>query len=90
MLLRTRDRFVRAMGAAGVCVALWGCKAAPIVGDDPDEIVKLFGAELVDSKLFLDPFAGAKFAHYFTKAHRVRVSRAFVDMQESARFSPRA
>ena len=36
MLLRTRDRFVRAMGAAGVCVALWGCKAAPIVGDDPD------------------------------------------------------
>jgi sulfite reductase (ferredoxin) len=42
----------------------------PNIGDDPDEIVTTFMRELVDTKLFFDPFAGAKFAHYLTKAHR--------------------
>jgi sulfite reductase (ferredoxin) len=42
----------------------------PNIGDDADEIVRTFQREVVDTKLFLDPFAGAKFAHYLTKAHR--------------------
>lgn len=42
----------------------------PDLGEAADEIVESFRTELVDSKLFLDPFAGAKFAHYLFKAHR--------------------
>ncbi|NUP11733.1 MAG: nitrite/sulfite reductase [Polyangiaceae bacterium] len=42
----------------------------PNVGDEPDEILGLFQKQLVETKLFFDPFAGAKFAHYLTKAHR--------------------
>ena len=42
----------------------------PYIGDDPDEIVTSFQRELVDTKIFFDPFAGSKFAHYLTKAHR--------------------
>lgn len=42
----------------------------PNVGEDPEEIVELFRTELVEPKIFHDPFAGSKFAHYLTKAHR--------------------
>ena len=42
----------------------------PDLGEEPQEIVEAFRTHLVDSKIFLDPFAGAKFAHYFFKAHR--------------------
>jgi len=40
------------------------------VGDDPDEIVQEFKKQLYDTKLFHDPYAGGKFAHYLFKAHR--------------------
>jgi sulfite reductase (ferredoxin) len=39
------------------------------LGEDPDEIVREFRDRLVDTKLFHDPFAGPKFAHYLFKAH---------------------
>ncbi len=42
----------------------------PDLGDDPQEIVESFTRELVETKLFFDPFAGGKFAHYLFKAHR--------------------
>jgi sulfite reductase (ferredoxin) len=42
----------------------------PNVGDDPSEIVAAFRRELYESKLFFDPFAGGKFAHYLFRAHR--------------------
>ncbi len=38
-------------------------------GDHPDEIVGQFRAHLYDTKLFHDPFAGGKFAHYLFKNH---------------------
>jgi sulfite reductase (ferredoxin) len=39
------------------------------LGEDPSEIVREFKARLVDTDLFRDPFAGAKFAHYLFRAH---------------------
>lgn len=42
----------------------------PNVGEAADEIVREFTARLVDTKLFFDPFAGAKFAQYLFRAHR--------------------
>ncbi|HEX6767126.1 MAG TPA: nitrite/sulfite reductase, partial [Polyangiaceae bacterium] len=41
----------------------------PNVGDDPQEIAREFRTHYYDTKLFFDPFAGGKFAHYFFKAH---------------------
>jgi sulfite reductase (ferredoxin) len=41
----------------------------PDLGDEPDEVASEFKTRLVDEKLFWDPFAGAKFAHYFFLAH---------------------
>ena len=41
---------------------------APNVGDDPDEVAREFKARLVEPKIFFDPFAGGKFAHYFLRA----------------------
>ena len=42
----------------------------PNVGDGADEIVHEFTTRLVETKLFFDPFAGAKFAQYLFRAHR--------------------
>jgi len=39
------------------------------VGDDPNEIVKEFKSRLHDTKVFHDPFAGAKFAMYLLQTH---------------------
>ncbi len=39
------------------------------VADDPDEIVDEFRERFYDTKLFLDPFAGGKFAQYLFAAH---------------------
>ncbi|HEY8942642.1 MAG TPA: nitrite/sulfite reductase [Polyangiaceae bacterium] len=39
------------------------------LGDAPDEIVREFRERLVETKVFWDPFAGNKFAHYFFRAH---------------------
>jgi len=39
------------------------------LGDDPEEIVGEFKTHMVDTKLFWDPFAGAKFAQYLFRAH---------------------
>jgi sulfite reductase (ferredoxin) len=41
---------------------------APNIGEDADEIAREFKAHLVEPKIFFDPFAGAKFAHYFLRA----------------------
>ncbi len=35
------------------------------IGDDPARIVAEFRARFYDTKLFFDPYAGGKFAHYF-------------------------
>lgn len=39
------------------------------VADEPEAIVEAFRRRLLDTRLFHDPFAGAKFAHYFLRAH---------------------
>jgi sulfite reductase (ferredoxin) len=39
------------------------------VKNDPDEIISEFKTRLFDTKLFHDPFAGAKFANYLLKRH---------------------
>jgi sulfite reductase (ferredoxin) len=45
------------------------------LGDDPEEIVGEFKTHMVDTKLFWDPFAGAKFAQYLFRAHTEGVKR---------------
>ena len=40
------------------------------VSDDPGEIVDEFRERYYDTKLFFDPFAGGKFAHYLFAAHK--------------------
>jgi sulfite reductase (ferredoxin) len=39
------------------------------VSDDADEVVGEFRERYYDTRLFFDPFAGPKFAHYFFAAH---------------------
>ena len=41
----------------------------PNLGEDPSEVVNDFKTNLVDTKEFWDPFAGAKFAQYLFRAH---------------------
>jgi sulfite reductase (ferredoxin) len=42
------------------------------LGEGVDEIVTEFRAHYYDTKLFFDPFAGGKFAHYFFRAYEHR------------------
>jgi sulfite reductase (ferredoxin) len=42
------------------------------ISNEADEIVREFRTHLVDTKLFWDQYAGAKFAQYFFRAHDVR------------------
>jgi len=51
----------------------------PVFSGDPDTIVSQFKIQLVDTQLFHDPFTGAKFAHYFFKAHEEREQAATTD-----------
>ena len=37
--------------------------------DDPDRVIEEFRARYYDTKLFFDPFAGGKFAHYLFDRH---------------------
>jgi sulfite reductase (ferredoxin) len=46
-----------------------GREKNPNLGDDPQEIASEFRTHYYDTKLFFDPYAGGKFAHYFFKAH---------------------
>jgi sulfite reductase (ferredoxin) len=46
-----------------------GRERNPNLGDDPQEIASEFRSQYYDTKLFFDPYAGGKFAHYFFKAH---------------------
>jgi sulfite reductase (ferredoxin) len=39
------------------------------LGDDPNKIVEEFRAQFYDTKLFFDPYAGGKFAHYLFHRH---------------------
>jgi sulfite reductase (ferredoxin) len=39
------------------------------ISSDAEEIVREFRTHLVDTRLFWDPYAGAKFAQYFFRAH---------------------
>ncbi len=43
----------------------------PDIGDAPDEIVRELETRLVQTKLFWDPFAGAKFAQYLYRAAEI-------------------
>jgi sulfite reductase (ferredoxin) len=49
------------------------------LGDDPDEIVAKFRSELYDTKLFHDPYAGGKFAHYLFRVHSEGLNGASPD-----------
>lgn len=51
----------------------------PIFTGDPDTIVNEFRTQLVDTQLFHDPFAGAKFAQYFFQTHEEREKPATID-----------
>ncbi len=51
----------------------------PVLSGDPDHVAGLFREQLVDTQLFSDPFAGAKFAHYFLEAHEKREAAASAD-----------
>jgi len=42
------------------------------LGEGVDEIVSEFRVHYYDSKVFFDPFAGGKFAHYFFRAYEHR------------------
>ncbi len=41
----------------------------PNLSEDPDEIVADFKKNFIETGLFLDKYAGAKFAHYLTRLH---------------------
>ncbi|MBK7579365.1 MAG: nitrite/sulfite reductase [Myxococcales bacterium] len=49
---------------------------SPNVSEEPEEVVREFRAHFYDTKLFFDPFAGGKFAHYLFKAHAERAETA--------------
>ena len=44
----------------------------PVFSEAPGDTVTLFREHFVDTQVFHDPFAGAKFAQYFFKAHERR------------------
>jgi len=46
------------------------------ISEDPNEIVSEFKTHLVDTKVFWDPFAGAKFAQYLFRAHNDGVNKS--------------
>jgi sulfite reductase (ferredoxin) len=42
------------------------------IGNDPAEVVAAFKEHFYDTRVFFDPFAGGKFAHYLFRAHEER------------------
>jgi sulfite reductase (ferredoxin) len=61
------------------------------LGEDPDEIVQEFKTHLCDTKLFYDPYAGAKFANYLFSIHgnglaQTDASRAHQVIEEAQLF----
>ncbi len=64
------DASVRAWRAMLTAARALTREKLPDIGEEPKEVADGFQKELVDSKLFFDPFAGGKFAHYFFKAYR--------------------
>jgi sulfite reductase (ferredoxin) len=42
------------------------------VGSEADEVIAEFRTHFFDTRLFFDPFAGGKFAHYLFRAHEER------------------
>ncbi len=46
------------------------------IGTEPDEIVAEFRKHFYDTRLFFDPFAGPKFAHYLFRANDERAKEA--------------
>ena len=49
------------------------------VSNDPDEIIAEFTERFVTTKLFLDPFVGAKFANFLFAAHAARGEKFTAD-----------
>lgn len=41
----------------------------PMLSDDPNKIIESFRSQFYDTKLFFDPYAGGKFAHYLFDRH---------------------
>lgn len=64
-----RDASTRALGAMITAAHALTREVFPNIGQAPDEVVAEFKTRLVDTKIFHDPFAGPKFAHYLTRAH---------------------
>lgn len=48
------------------------------VANDPEEVIEEFTERYYDTKLFFDPYAGGKFAHYLFAAHE-KVGEKFTD-----------
>ncbi|MGH9324948.1 MAG: hypothetical protein ACRD21_04260 [Vicinamibacteria bacterium] len=61
-----RRAFDAMLGAAEGLVRLENPDAAR----DPDALVEAFRRRFYETRLFFDPYAGGKFAHYFFSAHR--------------------
>jgi sulfite reductase (ferredoxin) len=49
------------------------------IGDDPAKIVAEFRTRFYDTKLFFDPYAGGKFAHYFLRLAERDLAQASAD-----------
>jgi sulfite reductase (ferredoxin) len=66
---RPREAAARAFSAMLVAARSLTRQKNPNLGDSADEIVSEFRTHFYDTKLFYDPYAHGKFAHYFFKAY---------------------
>jgi sulfite reductase (ferredoxin) len=66
---KTTEAGKRAYSAMLQAARALGREKNPNLGEDPQEIASEFRTQYYDTKLFFDPYAGGKFAHYFFKAH---------------------
>ncbi len=67
------------LSAARALVRIWNVD----VPDDAEAIVSQFRTRLVDTQLFFDPFAGAKFANYLFRAYET--ARTDADREQAHR-----
>lgn len=51
----------------------------PDISDDPKKVLTEFKTRFLDTQIFNDPFAGAKFAHYFLRAFDLDVNAFTAD-----------
>jgi sulfite reductase (ferredoxin) len=81
--VKLEDQDVQAAGDSAYQAMITAAKALvqiqyDDVTGDPDEVVEEFKDRYFDTNVFLDPFAGPKFANYFFAAHQ-SAGREFSD-----------